>query len=529
MKKLTTLAVLLVSAVCSVVAQPKDRIRISNEPMKFETMEFDVPKEVASFHIEPSGKYYMTTSFCLDANGKATGNVLTTVNRVSDRTLVWQDEYKFGGPRSYNLTKGGILQGKLLKLNMLDFETGVKKWHKTAYWLVGVVGDNMIASPMGSLLKLSAYSLYTGEMQWKMDSYTSYGLSYTQPIDSLHDYIVGKDLYRINWKTGEVQTIDAKAAIKHSEYKSPSFALVEMVDVDDGDMGNFYVSHLYNPTSLPDSIRRKKRNMIYFPDKEKISSLCSGVMPHNGKNYFADRNSLKCFDDDMNVLWNVELPAKASRSDVLIKGDTVYVVNLALGLYGATASMRRVGNPWIASFNANNGSLLMYKEIEDAHHNFVQSTIMTSDKLYMLFYDKSISLTYADNKLETTFLPMDDKGVMLFYVSNNLFYRKTSDGYFQAIKATKLSVPVQSNGGDIIDARKSTPSVICAADDRFRLRESYKDIYLLHNDKELWGLKGDKAFLISDSWDSYQLDDNKLTIIGKTGNKALVINLDKMK
>ena len=54
MKKLTTLAVLLVSAVCSVVAQPKDRIRISNEPMKFETMEFDVPKEVASFHIEPS-------------------------------------------------------------------------------------------------------------------------------------------------------------------------------------------------------------------------------------------------------------------------------------------------------------------------------------------------------------------------------------------------------------------------------------------------------------------------------------------
>ena len=61
MKKLTTLAVLLVSAVCSVVAQPKDRVSISNEPMKFETMEFDVPLHTYQFDFDANGNYYTTT------------------------------------------------------------------------------------------------------------------------------------------------------------------------------------------------------------------------------------------------------------------------------------------------------------------------------------------------------------------------------------------------------------------------------------------------------------------------------------
>ena len=529
MKRFAILAVLFASAICSVVAQPKDRIRITNEKFGFETMEFDMPNGTAQFKIEPLGKYYLVENVILDANGQATEKVKATVYRMSDRAQVWQDEYSSGGVKSCDITKAGILQGSFLKLNMLDFETGAKKWHRTAYRCVGIVGDNMIASPMGSLMKLSGYSLWTGELQWRMDSYTSYGLSYTQAIDSIHDYIVGKDLYRINWQTGEVKTIEAKAAIKHSESKAPSFAIVEIVHINDGDEGKHYVGQLYNPTSLPDNIRRMKRDMIFLPDQDRIGSLCSGIMPHDGKNYFADRNSLKCFDDDMNVLWNVELPKKAGRSDVLIKGDTVYVVNLALGLYGSTGYMRRVGNPWVASFNAKDGTLLMYKEIEDAHHNFVQSTIMTSDKLYMLFYDKSISLSFADNKLETTSFPTDDKGEMLYYVSNNIFYRKTSDGYFQAIKATGLSVPVVAGKGDIIDARKSVPSVICAANDRYRLADNYKDMYLLHNEKELWCLKGDKATLISDNVISFKLDRNLLTIMSKTENKAIVFNLDKMK
>ena len=529
MKKLAILATLLASALCPVAAQPKDRIRISNEKMNFETMEFDVPEKTSGFKIEPTGNYYLVESRVLDANGQVTEKERAAVYRVSDRAQVWQDEYKAGGARSYDITKAGILQSRFLKLNMLDFETGVKKWHKTAHWSVGRVGDNLICSPMGTLMKLGGYSIWTGETLWKMDSYTSYGLSYTQVIDSIHDYIVGKDLYRINWQTGEVQTIDAKAAIKHSEYKSPSFALVEMVQLNDGDEGNHYVGHLYNPTSLPDSIRRKKRYMMFLPDPNRIGSLCSGVMPHDGKNYFADRNSLKCFDDDMKVLWSVELPAKAGRSDVLIKGDTVYVVNLALGLFGATGNIRRMGNPWIASFNAKDGTLLMYNEMVDGHHGYVQSTIMTSDKLYMLFCDKVISLSFADDKLETRFLPVDDMSGMLYFVSNNSYYRRTPDGYFQAIKATKLSVPVLTGNGHVIDARKSVASIICAPEDKYRLRDNYKDIYILSNSKELWCLKGDKATLLSDNWQSFSLEENLLTIMSGTENKAFVINLDKMK
>ena len=54
-------------------------------------------------------------------------------------------------------------------------------------------------------------------------------------------------------------------------------------------------------------------------------------------------------------------------------------------------------------------------------------------------------------------------------------------------------------------------------------------MYLLHNEKELWCLKGDKATLISDNVISFKLDRNLLTIMSKTENKAIVFNLDKMK
>ena len=75
MKRFAILAVLFASAICSVVAQPKDRIRITNEKFGFEAMEFDMPNGTAQFKIEPSGKYYLVENVILDANGQATEKV----------------------------------------------------------------------------------------------------------------------------------------------------------------------------------------------------------------------------------------------------------------------------------------------------------------------------------------------------------------------------------------------------------------------------------------------------------------------
>ena len=71
-----------------------------------------------------------------------------------------------------------------------------------------------------------------------------------------------------------------------------------------------------------------------MPSSLRIAGLNSDVIQNSGKNYFADRNSLHCFDNDMNETWNVELPEKGTRSELFLQGDTICMVNLALGIYG---------------------------------------------------------------------------------------------------------------------------------------------------------------------------------------------------
>ena len=526
MKKLTILAALLASALCPVAAQPKDRIRISNEKMKFETMEFDVPLHTYQFDFDANGNYYTTTGNQVKSNGKNTGKIAFSVFRVSDRQKMWGDVFK-PGKKTYELTKFGVLKNTPMKMSMLNLDKGSSLWSKMAVAIAGVANDKMVGISKSSIMKMTTYDFATAKKRWSKFINTIPGLTYSQPIDSVSDYIVMDALYRVNWETGEMKSVPAKASIFSREILPGHYLTPIIIEAGSGMTDSRYTQQIYTPASLPEHIKKIRRHFIMLPDEGKIGATVSGIMPYNGKNYFADRNSLRCFDDDMNVIWTTELPTKATRSDVIVKDGVVYVVNLGMGLFANYGTMNAMGKPYIAAFSAADGKQLAIERMTP-NESPVYSTAITEDKVYALFMNHIVSMSRENYKMETVLHPTDSNGRMYSFVSSNSIYRKTTDGHFSAIPTTKFSVPVLTEKGYVIDVKSNPAKVISSPETTYLCLGSYRDKYVITNMDEIWCLEGDKATLICDNVKNGGVVDNRIEIL-TNNDKAIVVFLDQKK
>lgn len=109
--------------------------------------------------------------------------------------------------------------------------------------------------------------------------------------------------------------------------------------------------------------------------------LNSNFYVDDGYIYYADRNLIRCMNDKLRVIWEKELPKKASMSRIYIQEDTLFFENTGWGeifkgnFYGDT-------RPYIMRYDRRDGTELSERETLKDEENFVYCYLKEPDKPY---------------------------------------------------------------------------------------------------------------------------------------------------
>ena len=112
-----------------------------------------------------------------------------------------------------------------------------------------------------------------------------------------------------------------------------------------------------------------------------LHHLNSNFYVDDGHIYYADRNLIRCMNDKLRVIWEKELPKKASMSRIYIQEDTLFFENTGWGenfkgnFYGDT-------RPYIMRFDRRDGTELSERETLKDEENFVYCYLKEPEKPY---------------------------------------------------------------------------------------------------------------------------------------------------
>ena len=112
-----------------------------------------------------------------------------------------------------------------------------------------------------------------------------------------------------------------------------------------------------------------------------LHHLNSNFYVDDGYIYYADRNLIRCMNDKLRIIWEKELPKKASMSRIYIQEDTLFFENTGWGenfkgdFYGDT-------RPYIMRYDRRDGTELSERETLKDEENFVYCYLKEPDKPY---------------------------------------------------------------------------------------------------------------------------------------------------
>ena len=302
----------------------------SSQTFNFRTqsLEFTVPNDNYQFITDKNAKYIVYRYADPKTKNTEKPQSIIKAYRVSDMKLLFSMEVPQLQGQTFNLVEseaGMLLVENInnIQIAVYNAESGNKLWSKKfSAWgnMRGVVGmSNGIAvlrmAPAFGNLYFSAFSLVTGEKLWTDKLNAMYGLSYCQPIDKNYEYMVTDALYRVNMNTGEHKKLGS--TVTALTFKEKEFRPLVEGSSEEALSNMIYLHSLEKNVSVVSPMTTKFCVPYSMVKKASVVGLSSGILSKNGKNYFADRNSLVCFDDDMNVVWRTELTDKATRSDFI--------------------------------------------------------------------------------------------------------------------------------------------------------------------------------------------------------------------
>ncbi len=496
---------------------------IKPEALGFKIKNIEVPKNFYNFITDDSCEnicFLSADTIADETKKKKKQNILMTVKRISDDKLLYSKTFPWKGQK-YILSKTSVTEMLFNNTTITDFASTAQVFQqKSVHSYLGYVNDRLLLCTRNNITdagKITAYSLKTGEEVWQTKKIlnVNYGLTYCQPIDEVSDYVVSGDLIRVNWETGDFKKLDCKTCITNKK----SVLSTALIGVAAGVAGGMIGAPMvYIPVYTP--TYNNYRSFYYMPSSLRIAGLNSDVIQNSGKNYFADRNSLHCFDNDMNETWNVELPEKGTRSELFLKGDTICMVNLALGIYGNSGT-KAMEKPYVATFSANDGKLFSYQPIEMEKQNVI-SCISFGDQLRLLFPNREAIYNTTSNKMEIFDTDTTLIGSFRYYIGEGQLYKLNSDNSFSEIKPTENTMPIRTNNGYVVDVKNGKPTVLATPSEAFRTIASHNDmIFILGqrtNFMELWLLKNGEAALINDRINSV-----------RTKHRHLILSLDNGK
>ena len=406
---------------------------------KTQSLEFTVPNDNYQFITDKNAKYIVYRYADPKTKNTEKPQSIIKAYRVSDMKLLFSMEVPQLQGQTFNLVEseaGMLLVENInnIQIAVYNAESGNKLWSKKfSAWgnMRGVVGmSNGIAvlrmAPAFGNLYFSAFSLVTGEKLWTDKLNAMYGLSYCQPIDKNYEYMVTDALYRVNMNTGEHKKVGS--TVTALTFKEKEFRLLVEGSSEEALSNMIYLHSLEKNVSEVSPMTTKFCVPYGMEKKASVVGLSSGILSKSGKNYFADRNSLVCFDDDMNVVWRTELTDKATRSDLYMKDDVIYLVNHAVGIFDVVFKALQFDYAYVAAFDAKDGHQLYIKKVDNTNFH-IDDIIVVGNKIHMLSQNKE-AVFDMDSK-EMSFNQMNN--IFIKYMKADDMYVRNEDDTFTAL------------------------------------------------------------------------------------------------
>lgn len=415
---------------------------------KTQSLEFTVPNDNYQFITDKNAKYIVYRYADPKTKNTEKPQSIIKAYRVSDMKLLFSMEVPQLQGQTFNLVEseaGMLLVENInnIQIAVYNAESGNKLWSKKfSAWgnMRGVVGmSNGIAvlrmAPAFGNLYFSAFSLVTGEKLWTDKLNAMYGLSYCQPIDKNYEYMVTDALYRVNMNTGEHKKVGS--TVTALTFKEKEFRPLVEGSSEEALSNMIYLHSLEKNVSVVSPMTTKFCVPYSMEKKASVVGLSSGILSKNGKNYFADHNSLVCFDDDMNVVWRTELTDKATRSDLYMKDDVIYMVNHAVGIFDVVFKALQFDYVYVAAFDAKDGHQLYIKKVDNTNFH-IDDIIVVGNKIHMLSQNKE-AVFDMDSK-EMSFNQMNNKFIK-YMKADDMYVRNEGDTFtVLANSADKLIV-----------------------------------------------------------------------------------------
>ena len=277
-------------------------------------------------------------------------------------------------------------------------------WHFKRFKDTPFYIHNGILLAMGAAReRFYGYDLTTGKELWEVKISHDGGISDVYSMDDDHVLLVADDLVKINTKTGKKKSLDIKTSILNGKQLTAQILVgvasaVSIAAVASAGGGTFYYF-------VPNGGKRQhtSNGMLYTINgsPNAITKLSSNILQGGDLYYLADRDSVRCFDENLNIQWATKLiSGYGSHSYLRLSGDTLWMVNYGIATF-RSIEQSNTGRPFVAAFNARTGEQLLLKKVGKRHAPVKQVKCYEDRVVY--YFGDSCKTVYFDqpNEIQT--------------------------------------------------------------------------------------------------------------------------------
>ena len=473
-------------------------INRGNHGFKMNKLKSDLP--INSYMASPSGEY---EAFIFQSNHK--GEFRIVVRRKGEKVMLWDKKFN-ASTCTYRMTRYGVLEAKQQHLKMLSYTTGKPVWKASTNSYSGCMDGYAITEDVFG--GIYAHSLRTGKIQWKSSISHNGGLCYIKKFDDARDYLVADNIYKIDWRNGYTKSIKANTYIQEpfSELKDAN-KLYLLLGI---------VSYKYDIKVS----KSQRGSLCLSPENNYTSGIASDILNCNGRNYFADRKSVICFDDDMNEIWRTKVDDGDPRtfSTLQLAHDKLFVISRGYADRGAR--IKNIAVPMVSAYNASDGTHIFTEKLR-IDNMAIRDTYVKGDSLYMMLENEFVILNMSDNKISRMKFDDINNGSLGSFLCDYTLFVNDDNAFYPFANIVK-NIPVLTDKGLCYDIDMETGSVKAInGKSLYRVIGELNGKTILQGgtgDGEVWCIDGGKASLLNDEAKKVWVNEDNVTIMNKGGN-----------
>lgn len=403
-------------------------------------------KSIYDISVSPTQDFMLITFGECDKNGIWEREGHVGGYEIKEGRLRWMKETNLSNTR-FECTPYGVLMRTNNKTSLFQTLSGEEIWSNDYYTIY--TNDSIdLALSYKSLTssKLIATRLSTGEQLWENKLPHKYGWQDIVATDSIHRLIVADDICGVNIQTGEMKIHKAKTGKPDTQ----SILVQAIAGVAGGLIGGMIAggtTSYYMPPLISPNV---------------ITGLCSSIVEADSCYYVADRDGVTCFNNQFDVVWEMDLADNlCSNSRLYVKDTCLYMINHGFGLRNGTQQIKN-GRPFIATFDKRNGDLLDIVHLK-AKRDIIESSFLVNDHAYLLFDDGLAYQALTDSEVNISTWDKKEYGKLESMLPYTLYAYNANEQIFLPISYDGINCPVLTD-----DSR------VFIINERMQIREEYQ-------------------------------------------------------